>query len=252
MEVHHHPNSERKKFKHYLFEFFMLFLAVFCGFLAEYQLEHIIEKQRAKDYTKSIHRDLSADTTIFNNTIERLTICTKKIDTLVELLGNAEESQKRTAFAYHLSVYAFIYPDASPNETTLLQLINSGSLRYIKNSKLVDSLKHYFNNIQLLKDFYNAANDINRDFRKNQLQFIDINPLLEYMQMGGIFSRSILNLTDTAFFNNRQLLTNTPLQLKNYANWCVLKKFYLINTIYRFKELKLNATNLLKLLDTNK
>ena len=34
--------------KHYLFEFFMLFLAVFCGFLAEYQLEHRIERERVK------------------------------------------------------------------------------------------------------------------------------------------------------------------------------------------------------------
>jgi hypothetical protein len=46
MEVHHHGHvHEQKKWKEYLFQFFMLFLAVFCGFLAEYQLEHMIEKQ---------------------------------------------------------------------------------------------------------------------------------------------------------------------------------------------------------------
>jgi heme/copper-type cytochrome/quinol oxidase subunit 3 len=34
MEVHHHPHSHGKKsFKTYLWEFLMLFLAVFCGFL---------------------------------------------------------------------------------------------------------------------------------------------------------------------------------------------------------------------------
>jgi hypothetical protein len=37
MEVHHHGHvHEKKKWKEYLFQFFMLFLAVFCGFLAEY------------------------------------------------------------------------------------------------------------------------------------------------------------------------------------------------------------------------
>jgi hypothetical protein len=47
MEVHHHGHvHEKKKWKEYVFQFFMLFLAVFCGFLAEYQLEHMIEKQR--------------------------------------------------------------------------------------------------------------------------------------------------------------------------------------------------------------
>ena len=43
MEVHAHTHTSRKKWTHYFWEFLMLFLAVFCGFLAEYQLEHIIE-----------------------------------------------------------------------------------------------------------------------------------------------------------------------------------------------------------------
>ena len=37
MEVHAHTHTERKKWTHYLWEFLMLFLAVFCGFLAENQ-----------------------------------------------------------------------------------------------------------------------------------------------------------------------------------------------------------------------
>ena len=48
MEVHAHTHSPRKKWTHYFWEFLMLFLAVFCGFLAEYQLEHKIEKDRIK------------------------------------------------------------------------------------------------------------------------------------------------------------------------------------------------------------
>ena len=52
MEIHHHahgsdPDSStssghrgRKKWTHYFWEFLMLFLAVFCGFLAENQREH--------------------------------------------------------------------------------------------------------------------------------------------------------------------------------------------------------------------
>ena len=40
----------------------MLFLAVFCGFLAEYQLEHKIEKNREKQFMRSMIEDLKADT----------------------------------------------------------------------------------------------------------------------------------------------------------------------------------------------
>ena len=58
MEVHHHAHSSRKKWTNYLWEFVMLFLAVFCGFLAEYQLEHKIEKERAEKYLQSMLLDV--------------------------------------------------------------------------------------------------------------------------------------------------------------------------------------------------
>jgi hypothetical protein len=45
MEVHTHTHTARKKWTHYLWEFLMLFLAVFAGFLAENQREHIVEHQ---------------------------------------------------------------------------------------------------------------------------------------------------------------------------------------------------------------
>ena len=36
MEVHHHPNGEKKNFKEYFFEFVMIFLAATIGFLRSY------------------------------------------------------------------------------------------------------------------------------------------------------------------------------------------------------------------------
>src|SRR6476660_794602 len=62
MEVHHHPHTERKKFTHYLWEFLMLFLAVFCGFLAENFREHTVEHQREKKFIRSLVSDLESDT----------------------------------------------------------------------------------------------------------------------------------------------------------------------------------------------
>ena len=67
MEVHHHPiaigsHTSRKKWTHYFWEFLMLFLAVFCGFLAEYQLEHVIENNREKQFIQSFIEDLKTDT----------------------------------------------------------------------------------------------------------------------------------------------------------------------------------------------
>ncbi len=252
MEVHKHPHhvTHKKKWKEYLLEFLMLFLAVFLGFLAEYQLEHVIEKQRAKDYALSLHRDLVTDTAVFNRNIEWLKICAKKIDTLVGILSNTKEAQKRISSIYNLSEYAFILPISTPTESTLQQLLNSGSLRYLKDNLLVDSIKIYNNSIQIFKNFSVIAASFNNEFRKNQLQIIEINPVIKFLEEDGLISgNKIENISDTTFFSHRQLLTSEPLRLKEYANWCALKNFYLANTIIFYKNLNLQATDLLQLLN---
>jgi hypothetical protein len=62
MDIHHHPHTERKKWTHYFWEFFMLFLAVTLGFFVENQREHFIEHQREKQYMVSLVEDLETDT----------------------------------------------------------------------------------------------------------------------------------------------------------------------------------------------
>ena len=64
MEIHarHSHEVPGKKWTHYLFEFLMLFLAVFCGFLAENQREHMVERRREKDYMINMLEDIKADT----------------------------------------------------------------------------------------------------------------------------------------------------------------------------------------------
>src|SRR6187549_2045642 len=93
MEVHHHSHlasgethSARKKWTHYFWEFLMLFLAVFCGFLAEYQLEHLIENQREKKYIKSFIEDLKADTMKINQVLQTSIEQQKGFDSLMGVL----------------------------------------------------------------------------------------------------------------------------------------------------------------------
>ncbi len=64
MEVHHHGHvHEKKKWKEYLFQFLMLFLAVTLGFFVENQREHYVEHKRAKEFAKLLVDDLIIDTT---------------------------------------------------------------------------------------------------------------------------------------------------------------------------------------------
>jgi hypothetical protein len=48
MEVHHHPEVEKKGLKEYLLEGLMIFLAVTMGFFAETIRENISENGKAK------------------------------------------------------------------------------------------------------------------------------------------------------------------------------------------------------------
>src|SRR6195256_5723672 len=63
MEVHKHPHhvTHKKKWGEYLSEFLMLFLAVFLGFIAENQREHIVEHQREKKFASRLLSDLRQD-----------------------------------------------------------------------------------------------------------------------------------------------------------------------------------------------
>src|SRR4030095_12676271 len=86
MEVHHHAHTPRKKWTHYFWEFLMLFLAVFCGFLAEYKLEQTIEKQREKEIIISLIEDLKTDTVLISDQLIRLKSNKGIFDSLVNLL----------------------------------------------------------------------------------------------------------------------------------------------------------------------
>ena len=69
MEVHAHTHTPRKKWTHYLWEFLMLFLAVFCGFLAENFREHNIEKRKEKHNVETLVDDMIKDSVNLHNII---------------------------------------------------------------------------------------------------------------------------------------------------------------------------------------
>jgi hypothetical protein len=74
MEVHAHSHTPRKKWTHYFWEFLMLFLAVFAGFLAENQREHYVEHLREKQFINSLINDVKVDTARLNRLIENRNI----------------------------------------------------------------------------------------------------------------------------------------------------------------------------------
>src|SRR5215813_1004344 len=59
--AHHLHKAPGHGWKHYLFEFLMLFLAVVSGYLVENMRENSIERHREKQFMKSLLVDLQKD-----------------------------------------------------------------------------------------------------------------------------------------------------------------------------------------------
>ena len=140
MEVHAHTHTARKKWTHYFWEFLMLFLAVFCGFLAENQREHYVEHQREKQYIKSMVEDIRSDTEM-SAIPGAKKILARNDSLLLELTNPGVYADSRRA--YHLWSESDYYLPFVYNDRTIQQLKNSGSLRLVRNKKVSDSIIEY-------------------------------------------------------------------------------------------------------------
>jgi len=143
MEVHAHTHTARKKWNHYFWEFLMLFLAVFCGFLAEYQLEHKIEKDREKQFMQTMAEDLKSDSAQLSNLIRSRKSRIRELDTLFHIIAS-DEYLKEGRKVYEL--YELPYWDILrffPSDRTMQQLKNGGNLRLIRKKNVSNALIKY-------------------------------------------------------------------------------------------------------------
>ncbi|MBA3675204.1 MAG: hypothetical protein H0W75_09690 [Chitinophagaceae bacterium] len=150
MEVHKHPHhvTHKKKWGEYLLEFFMLFLAVFLGFIAENQREHMVEKSRARQYASSLMEDLKADTAELNTTISGTRNYALNADTILSELDKPASVQNDTLLQ-RLTAQLALFNFYDPQLGTYNQLKNYGSLRYfsIEISKRLNHYETYANYI---------------------------------------------------------------------------------------------------------
>ncbi|MEJ8817267.1 hypothetical protein [Lacibacter sp. H407] len=149
MEVHHHAHDpaaphHKKNWKSYFWEFLMLFLAVFCGFLAEYQLEHKIEKDRAVKFMHDMVENLKYDTARCGYTLNRnveagLRLDSFRTEIFKAIQGNIDGNRLYELWYNNRSAFAVTF-----NEAAITQLKNSGHLRLINNDSLVNKILTYY------------------------------------------------------------------------------------------------------------
>jgi len=171
MEVHAHSHTPRKKWTHYLWEFLMLFLAVFAGFLAENQREHFVEHQRENKYMESLLEDLKQDTTDLINDTTWWSNRIRNIDTIrVELEKGTKE--RNLVLLYKKANGMRNYNSFLYHDRTIGQLKNAGNFRLLRNHAIADSLIDYDATITTaLKDQEIQSNAIYQElnFQQNKI-----------------------------------------------------------------------------------
>ena len=223
MEVHAHDlhKAPGHGWKHYIFEFLMLFLAVFCGFLAEYKLEHIIENQREEKYIHSLIKDTELDIASSQKSYDSRKIQIIYFDSLLTLLKHGYSSKMNDFYYYagHItSTTEFQYHDR-----TIQQLKNSGNLRLIKDDEIADSLTIYDNEIikSLMvqqEDEFQMRINISKELSGKVLNaFV----LYEMTDSTGKLNRPL---------NNPSLATSDPLLMNQFSYKITLLKSTALNT----------------------
>jgi hypothetical protein len=192
MEVHAHTHTARKKWTHYFWEFLMLFFAVFCGFLAENQREHMIEHQREKTYMNSLITDLKGDTATIRSVISFCITKFHGLDTLAQLLNKDVLAMNEEKELYYLnSRYAANVSFMVFNERTIKQLMNSGNLRLVRKQETSDSIINYYGQFM---DVIKGQEDVYGEMSKRLLfsteEIFDRSASLTKMNLIAAFTRT--------------------------------------------------------------
>ena len=236
MEVHAHTHTERKKWTHYFWEFLMLFLAVFLGFLAENQREHIIEHKRAKEYAKSLLTDLQNDTADLNRASFYLRTANLMIDSLIEFENDKDVFKKGGRFYYYIRLASWGY-NVDWNKATISQLINSGNLRYFNDPQLITKISVYSttaNTISVVEELIQVARESAATYRDAFLN-AQYSLLFSKLNMDNLYYGTNLKFIDSLKNISVPLYNNDPDLLNKHANAIVALKGnrnFLVTTLY--------------------
>ena len=159
MEVHHHAHTARKKWTHYFWEFLMLFLAVFCGFMAENQREHMIEHRREKEYMRSLIEDLQTDTSNLNDNMLLGQVVKTRLENLISFINNGS-SKDSAVQLYKLNIQVGRVVNINFEDRTSSQLKNGGNMRLIRNKGVADSIRSYWGDIKTMESISSRLDDL--------------------------------------------------------------------------------------------
>src|SRR6187549_940287 len=217
MEVHAHSHSHGKKtWKQYFWEFLMLFLAVFCGFLAEHQ--------REKQFIQTLLQDLGNDTANFNRSISIFRSNVERFDSLKASVKNPR-TQEDILNAYKASTLPQSFSSFNYSDRTIEQLRSAGNFRLIRNSAVSDALIEYDRYIRnTYLETEKILSDLSVSLGEKQNEIFDYD-LLNYFISKSWPQRQLITLDSLVkppklLIDNEQKLQQYYNSFGMWRNWC--------------------------------
>lgn len=226
MEVHHHPEVEKKSFKEYILEGLMIFLAVTMGFFAEGLREHINESSRANEFAVTLYADLKEDTAELHQYLSYNKKANANVDTLMQLLSDADPKQVPTGKLYWFGLWGGAYRTFIPHNATLEEMKSSGSLRYFADLSLNRKLAQYEQLCQNLTTSDNLSNGIYIEVRKIRAQLFSFKYNGVINNISQIKDAKLRQVKIDSFIKTNPPLLNTDKVLFNEYLELVRSRFF--------------------------
>jgi hypothetical protein len=192
MEVHHHPQVEKKNFKEYFLEFLMIFLAVTLGFFAEQIRENISEDSQAKALAKTLYQETYADSLNMQYRLSLRNIKENQMDYFRKYVMDSDLLNLSVRF-YPSFFWTSVVSSAIqfiPNDGILNQLRNSGSLRYFKSidvQKAISRMNVVILNLRTRNSQEDAfVEDFSRPFLQKHYDFDWEDELTQHGKISGL------------------------------------------------------------------
>jgi hypothetical protein len=227
----------------------MLFLAVFCGFLAENQREHIVERHRAEDYARALVRDLRSDTANINKWTVYYSLFISAMDSMINM-GINKQINPRTSgkFAWYCRNSLWHVP-LPWQRTTLDQIKSSGNIRYFKNYKLQEMIANYNTEIERFIQTFILENPTSDKARDLTNKILDTKTYYEYSKTSLIAASSYPQSYVDSLTNRIVSFANKDELIDELVNMVVYRRRSYLPILENIPQIKIMATGLINELE---
>ena len=240
MEVHAHGHTKGKKWTDHFWEFFMLFLAVTLGFFVENQREHYVEHRREKQYMRSMIQDLQIDLKNIGLSQAEKERMVRFADSLTQLYIDGSYEANTGRFYYYARNFSTYQNLFIMTDGTLTQLKNSGGLRLIRKSEIVDSLQAYDNLFNQFRLSQEREDRYLMEYRDMMVKIFDIRTFNTMLKTYPDIDRPVGN---PPLFKGDQQLINEMLLRVHIAK---RNKLASLHYLFRLKEKAAGLIELIK------